>query len=105
MRIAVVGGLDRAARELEQRARAGGHELELHTGAVGGSAAAASLRSLVMRADLVVILTDVNSHNGVQMARRQARLGNRPLRMMRRLSVSQLAAFLQTIPANDGQRA
>jgi hypothetical protein len=105
MRIGVVGGLDRAARGLEQRARARGHELELHTGVVAGASAATSLRSLVMRADLVVILTDVNSHNGVQIARRQARLGNRPLKMMRRLSVSQLSALLQTIPSNERRRA
>jgi hypothetical protein len=94
MRIGIVGGLDRSARELEARARAGGHELEVHTGVVNGSAAAASLRSMVTRADLVVILTDINSHNGVRIARRQARLRNRPFKMMRRLSVSQLEAFL-----------
>jgi hypothetical protein len=96
MRIGVVGGLDRAARDLQERARARGHELELHTGVVNGAAAAANLRSLIERADVVVILTDINSHNGVRMARRQARLRNRPVKMMRRLSVSQLGAVLQT---------
>jgi hypothetical protein len=97
MKIGIVGGLDRNARELEQLARADGHELGLHTGVVAGAASADGLRALVARSDLVVILTDINSHNGVQIARRQARLRKRPFKMMRRLSVSQFAAFLQGV--------
>jgi hypothetical protein len=94
MRIALIGGLDRNARELEEVARAGGHELETHTGVIAGSASAGSLRSLVARADLVLVLTDVNSHNAVHLARRVARAHHRPLRIMRRLGPTQLAAFL-----------
>jgi hypothetical protein len=94
MRIALIGGLDRNARELEQVARAGGHVLETHTGVIAGSASAGSLRSLVVRADLVLVLTDVNSHNAVHLARRVARSHHRPLRIMRRLGPTQLAAFL-----------
>jgi hypothetical protein len=95
MRIGVIGGLDRNARELQELARCHGHELELHTGVVSGPASSAGLRALVGRADLVVVLTDINSHNGVQLARRQARLLNRPLRIMRRLGPSRLAALLR----------
>ena len=95
MRIGIVGGLDRSARGLEALAQAHGHELELHTGAVGGSASAAGLRALVARSEVVVILTDFNSHGGVGIARRQARLRKRPVRMMRRLTISQFAAFLE----------
>ena len=54
MRIGIVGGLDWTARELEDIAEAEGHELETHTGVVGGGASAASLRALVARADLVL---------------------------------------------------
>ena len=93
MRIGIVGGLDRQARELEGMALARGHQLELHTGVVAGSASAAGLRALVVRSDLVIVVTDVNSHNGVRMARRQARLANRPLRLLRRMNVSQFAAL------------
>jgi len=95
VRIGIVGGLDRQARELEGMALARGHHLELHTGVVAGSASAAGLRALVVRSDLVIVVTDVNSHNGVRMARRQARLANRPLRLLRRMNVSQFAALLQ----------
>src|SRR5882672_11444992 len=94
MRIGIIGGLDRSARDLEAVAEAGGHELETHTGVVAGSSSAASLRALVARADLVFVLTDVNSHNAVRLARRAARAHHVPLRIMRRLGPTHLAAFL-----------
>jgi hypothetical protein len=94
MRIGIIGGLDRNARDLEAVAEAGGHRVETHTGVVGGSASASGLRALVARADVVFVLTDVNSHNAVRIARRTARLHGTPLRIMRRLSASHLAAHL-----------
>lgn len=98
MRIGIVGGLDRNARELEGIAAACGHRLELHTGVMGGPASAAGLRALVTRSDLVIVLTDVNSHNAVRAARRQARVSGRPLRILRRLGASQFAAFVKGLP-------
>jgi len=95
MRIGIVGGLDRKARDLEGIAHQRGHDVEVHTGVVAGASSAACLRALVTRSDLVIVLTDVNSHNGVRMARRQARLSHRPLRLLRRLSTSQFQALLQ----------
>lgn len=98
MHIGIVGGLDRNARDLEDVARAEGHSLETHTGVIKGGASAASLRALVSRSDLVLVLTDVNSHNAVHIARQSARLHHRPLRILRRLSASHLAAFLSALP-------
>jgi hypothetical protein len=95
MRIGIIGGLDRSARELEAIARAWGHELDAHTGVVAGRAASTSLRALVARSDLVFVLTDVNSHNGVRIARAAARAHRRPLRILRRLGAKHLAAYLQ----------
>jgi len=97
MRIGIVGGLDRKARELEGIALAGGHHLEVHNGVIAGSASAAGLRSLVERSDLVIVLTDVNSHNGVRMARRQARVSHRPLRLLRRMGASQFEALVREL--------
>jgi hypothetical protein len=94
MRIGIIGGLDRNARDLAAVAEADGHELETHTGAVAGSSSAGSLRALVARADLVFVLTDVNSHNAVHIARRAARMHDVPLRIVRRLGPTQLAAQL-----------
>jgi hypothetical protein len=97
MRIAIVGGLDRVARELEEVARAGGHELGTHTGVIAGKATSTSLRALVVWSDLVVVLTDVNSHNAVRMARRVARSKRRPLFILRRLGPKHLASYLQAM--------
>jgi hypothetical protein len=97
MRIGIVGGLDRNARELEDIALACGHHLEVHSGVIAGPASSASLRALVTRADLVIVLTDVNSHNGVRMARRQARISRRPVRLLRRLGPSQFEALARAL--------
>jgi hypothetical protein len=99
MRIGIVGGLDRVARELEAVARAGGHQLDTHTGVIAGKATSTRLRALVVWSDLVFVLTDVNSHNAVRMARQVARAHHRPLRIVRRLGPSHLAAYLQAMVA------
>ena len=99
MRIGIVGGLERSARDLEGIALARGHQLELHTGVVAGPASAAGLRALVTRSDLVIVVTEVNSHNGVRMARRQARISRRSLRLLRRMGVSQFEALVRALPA------
>lgn len=98
MRIGIVGGLDRKARELEGIAHAWGHQLELHSGVVVGAASAAGLRALVVRADLIIVVTEVNSHNGVRLARRHARLAHRPLRLLRRMGVSRFEALMRELP-------
>jgi hypothetical protein len=97
MRIGIVGGIDRTASLLQGVAAARGHALELHTGVISGSASAATLRALVARSELVVVVTDVNSHNAVKTARREARLRNRPLRIVRRIGASQFAALLEDL--------
>lgn len=102
MRIGIVGGIDRTANLLQGVAAARGHELELHTGVISGSASAANLRALVARSELVVVVTDVNSHNAVKTARREARLRNRPLRIVRRIGASQLAALLEDLDGSAG---
>jgi hypothetical protein len=103
MRIAIVGGLDRNARDLEAVAQASGHQLDTHTGVVAGRASSAHLRAMVARADLVFILTDINSHNGMQLAKRVARQHHRPLRILRRLAPAHLAAYFPatTTPSRD----
>ena len=46
------------------------------------------LKALVARSQMVFILTDVNSHNAVHVARREARAHARTLRIMRNLHLS-----------------
>ena len=93
MRIGIVGGVDRSFAALQMLAEAQGHALEAHNGVMSSGAAASSLRALIGRVELVVVVTDVNSHNGVRAARREARNRGRPLRIVRRMGTAQLAAL------------
>lgn len=94
MLIGVVGGLDRDAPRLLALARAAGHDAEIHTGHVGTSGVQ-GLRALAARVDIILVLTDVNSHGAVRLARRLARAHGRPVHLMRRFGTSQFAAFLR----------
>ena len=97
MRIGIIGGVDRSFPALQTIAEERGHALEAHTGVMSSGAAAASLRALIGRVELVVVVTDVNSHNGVRAARREARNRGRPLRIVRRMGTAQLTALLQEL--------
>jgi hypothetical protein len=108
MRIGVIGGLDRNVPALQTVAETQGHEVGFHTGVMAGPASSAALRALVARSELVVIVTDINSHNAVRAARREARLRHRALKIVRKLGATQFAALLgamrdplRTAPAND----
>jgi len=97
MRIGIIGGVDRSGSLLQAVAESRGHHLELHTGVMSSAVAASSLRALIARSELVVVVTDVNSHNAVRMARRVARSLHVPVRILRRLGPTQLAAYLQAL--------
>lgn len=94
MNIGLVGGLDRTQRGLEAIAKARGHHLETHNGNLVGAAATGRLRQLVQRADRVLVVTDVNSHNAVRLTRRLAAQARRPVSLLRRLGQSQFVALL-----------
>lgn len=101
MRVGIVGGLDRNEGSYERLAEALGHEVEHHTGVMRGTAGA-ELESLVRRADLVVILTDVNSHNAVKMTRKLLSVHPRPSVLLRRLGPSRFTALLREHNASSG---
>lgn len=94
MRIGIVGGLDRNELSYERLARDHGHEVECHNGRMRGTASAA-LEGLVERADLVVIVTDINSHNAVRLARRLLRAHPRRSMLVRKLGLGRFLALLQ----------
>lgn len=98
MRIGIVGGLDRGAPGIAEAARAEGHELEFHRGHMSGPHSD-SLRNLVKRVDLVIILTEINSHAAVQLARKEAKRSGRPTRILRKLRAGQLSELLRDPPA------
>ena len=80
------------SRLVDMAGRAG-HQLEFHAGHMSGPASN-RLQNLVERADIVVIVTDENSHAAVTHARDVARRAQRPVRLVRRFGTSQLRAFL-----------
>ncbi len=93
LRIGIVGGVDRTAANLERAAAALGCDLELHTGQTAGRGAP-TLAAMIARVDLVVILTDVNSHNAVVAARKLAGACGRRHVLLRRCGPSRLGALL-----------
>jgi len=100
MRVVVVGGVERTERLLQDAAAELGHELEFHGGHMDGRGAG-GLRSAVDRADFVIIVTDVNSHGAVQVARQEARRTGRPAVVVRRCSPSRLRAVLGELGATQ----
>ena len=93
MRIGIVGGVERSESRLKSVAQAGGHALEFHAGHTSGTSSD-RLRAMMDRCDLVLIVTEVNSHAAVLQARALARHSGRPVRLLRKLGTSQLRALL-----------
>ena len=89
MRIGVVGGRERNELPLARAGKEHGLELVFHDGKVAGTGSA-TLHRLAQSADVLVILTDVNSHRGVLTAKEAARAAGTPFVLLRRLSVSRL---------------
>lgn len=93
MKIAWIGGLDRAEEAYERAAHAAGHRLEVHDGKVGGRRSD-GLRRIVERADLVVVLTAINSHGAVEIARRAARENGIPFVLFDRCGIARFRELL-----------
>jgi hypothetical protein len=82
-------------------ARRAGHRLEYHSGDVGGRGAA-GLRSLVERADLVILQTAVNSHGSMYLAKRMARQLGREFVVMRNCGPARFEALLADLCPRSG---
>lgn len=100
MRITWIGGLDRNQAQLERMAAQAGHRLEFHTGNTGGRGAS-ELRAAIERADLVILLTDVNSHGGVLLAKKICRQVGRAALMIRRCGAARFQQLLEAIAQRD----
>lgn len=93
MRIALVGGVERNEQVLSRIAEESGHFLEYHGGHMKGRGVA-EIDRLVERADLVIVVTDVNSHTAVMMARRSARRLSREVRLMKNCNPTKFRAVV-----------
>jgi hypothetical protein len=96
VRIAVIGGLERHEPEIERRASAFGHAVEFHRGRVGGRHAE-ELEAMVQRCDVTIIVTQVNSHGAMHLAKRAAGRFSRPALIARTCGPSSFSAILDSL--------
>lgn len=101
MHIGVVGGLDRTGLHCADLALQFGHSLEWHAGETAGRGRH-TLESLVERSELIIVVTDVNSHGGAQTARRLARRRGRDVVLVRRLGVARFRKLLEGLEHKVG---
>ncbi|MBE7482649.1 MAG: DUF2325 domain-containing protein [Polyangiaceae bacterium] len=83
MRIGWIGGLSRDSRRLCVIAERAGHALDTHSGVVHGRGVE-EIQAIVSRADLIVLVTDLNSHGGAAVTKRFCRLYGRELLVLKR---------------------
>lgn len=100
MHIGLVGGVERGEHRYAALAASAGHSFEFHGGDTAGRGTT-SLESLVERSDLVICITDVNSHSAVLGARRHARTRGRRCLLVRRLGLSRFRVLLGELAGNQ----
>lgn len=93
MHIGLVGGIDRNAPFYGELARECGHSVECHTGHLAGRGSE-SLLALIDRSDVVVVVTEVNSHGGVLGARRLSKARGRPCLLVRKMGTARFRRLL-----------
>jgi hypothetical protein len=102
MHIGLIGGIERGNHHYETLAAAGGHTVEIHSGHLAGRGVD-TLAAIVERSDLIVVITDVNSHGGMWSARRMARARGRRCVLVRRMGPSRFRALLGELEESDAE--
>jgi hypothetical protein len=100
MHIGLVGGVERGEQRYAEVAGRQGHSFECHSGDTAGRGQA-SLESLIDRSDLVIVVTDVNSHSAVLGARRRARQVGRRCLLVRRCGLSRFRQLLEGLDSRS----
>jgi hypothetical protein len=101
VRIAVIGGLERHESEIERRAGAVGHAVEFHRGRVGGRHAD-EIEVMVQRCDVTIIVTQINSHGAMYLAKKAAARFERPALIARTCGPSSFSAILGSLESTLG---
>jgi hypothetical protein len=96
MRIAVIGGRYKNEGQLARIAKARGYELEFQEGHTNGRGME-GIRKAVGRSELVVIITDVNSHGAVHAAKKAARQLARPTLIIQNFWAARLSRLIDSL--------
>jgi len=96
MNIALVGGIARCEPDLDCLAREAGHHLEFHRGHVGGRGAD-GLKAMIERANVVIIVTQINSHGSMYLAKKVARQLGRDALVLRKCGPVTFQALLDQL--------
>ncbi len=96
MRIAIIGGREKNQSDLIQIAKAAGYELEFHDGQPA-SGSSHTIRNIVARAELVVVITEINSHSGVFIAKKEAQRFKKPTMVIRSFSSARLRGLIDAL--------
>jgi hypothetical protein len=86
MRVGIIGGVERNQARYEEVAKAVGCDVEFHHGHMRGRGPEA-LDSMVERCDLIVIVTEINSHCAVRTAQKHCRKRGRRVLIVRKFGI------------------
>ena len=106
MRVGIVGGVERNFARYEEVAKGVGCDVEFHHGHMRGRGPDA-LDAMVERCDLIVTVTEINSHCAVRMAQKFSRKRGRRVLIARKFGLhlfEQTARAVQAEPAAGGPR-
>lgn len=96
MRITIIGGREKNEIELSRIAATAGYELEFHHGHAAGRGGD-GIRNAVARAALVVIVTGINSHSGVFLAKKEAQQLGKPSLVLEKFSGARLRGLIDAL--------
>ena len=99
MRVGIIGGVERNQARYEEVARAISCEVEFHHGHMRGRGPEA-LDTMVERCDLIVIVTEINSHCAVRTAQKLCRKRGRRVLILRKFGIH---SFEQAVRAAQAE--
>lgn len=94
MKVAIIGGRYRNQMHLTRIAERSGHELEVHEGHLHG-VGVQEIRRIISRSDLAVILTSVNSHGAMYVAKEWAKHCGTPTLIVERMGAARFEQLLR----------
>jgi hypothetical protein len=94
MRVGIIGGKELNSTPYERVAKQNGAAVEFHDGKMAGRGSE-MLDTLVKRCDLVVIVTQINSHAAVRRAQKYCRSQRRQVLIVRRFGIHQFSELFR----------